>query len=662
MQKSNHILKKFRESLKMGNEYFESKNFQQAINSYDKAICIDASQSEVYYNKGAALSELNNFKEAIEAYDMATKLNKNNYDAYLNKGNAYKELKKNSEALKCYDMAIKINPENPDSYYNKGIVLSDLNKFEEAIRSYNLAITFDATKADFYHNKAIALSETNNFLDAIKAYDQAIKLDTSNPDSYINKGNALSEIKKFDEAIESYEKAIKLDSRNTLAYNNKAVALYTINKFDDAIKAYNISIKLNENNPVSYANRGNLYLTLNKNSEALQDYKKAQSLLDKNITNGLSQKNINNIKDNLTALIKLQNSVDVLEKEILKIENSSTPKYFELMNKKTILEKEKNFELKNLNFSKKTPYSNPENYGNNINDKIEMIINKNLELAKEVKKLKSEVKNIKSDISSMRKDISLKLNDYQKIFEEKIKKCKKDQIKKAKDYYFGFSSTFSNLYITSILVDSGQVQLDVPSDMVVSILSSICTLIPYVGSTISETIDSLGLFLKTMEMKENARTMIRLVEDPLGLSQLVGKTLAKIIEKENKKIQIFEVTEKNIKPKVRNWIKKIINFCEKIYQDIEKKLYGEVYDTPAKKLGNLDANEVIGKYIKKEFEEYCIYEDEFSKFVVELEENKINEEELNEKDIEVINKNINSINRNLNSGNNNTDKNCCIFI
>ncbi len=61
-------------------------------------------------------------------------------DAWFYKGHALSDLNKFDEAIKAYDKVIENNPQNSITWDNKGIALVKLNKFAEAITAFDKAI------------------------------------------------------------------------------------------------------------------------------------------------------------------------------------------------------------------------------------------------------------------------------------------------------------------------------------------------------------------------------------------------------------------------------------------------------------------------------------------------------------------------------------------
>ena len=75
-----------------------------------------------FYNQGNALRTQNKYQEAIETYDKALALNAHFAEALYDKGLALHNLNKFQEAIDCYEKAITINSKYSDAYTFKGVV------------------------------------------------------------------------------------------------------------------------------------------------------------------------------------------------------------------------------------------------------------------------------------------------------------------------------------------------------------------------------------------------------------------------------------------------------------------------------------------------------------------------------------------------------------
>ena len=64
-------------------------------------------------------------------------------------------------------------------------------------------------------------------------------------------------------------------------------------------------------------------------------------------------------------------------------------------------------------------------------------------------------------------------------------------------------------------------------------------MIPFIGTQSSDAIKSIGKFIKTKELKKNAKLILKIAHDSVYLCQLVGKSIIYLIENDKKKKQIF---------------------------------------------------------------------------------------------------------------------------
>ncbi|NQV00096.1 MAG: tetratricopeptide repeat protein [Parcubacteria group bacterium] len=84
-----------------GNEYLMDKEFQKAIEEFDKAIEINKNYAEPYNGKGVAYRNLGEFNKAIKDYTKAIELYPSFFEAYNNRGVCFMLL--NEYDKMCYD-------------------------------------------------------------------------------------------------------------------------------------------------------------------------------------------------------------------------------------------------------------------------------------------------------------------------------------------------------------------------------------------------------------------------------------------------------------------------------------------------------------------------------------------------------------------------------
>jgi cytochrome c-type biogenesis protein CcmH/NrfG len=88
-------------------------------------------------NLGNLYFDTGNFKEAITAYKKSLALNPNNADVLTDLGVMFRRTGQPQKAVEAFDKAAKVDPHHETSLYNKGIVLMhDLNDFKGAVKAW----------------------------------------------------------------------------------------------------------------------------------------------------------------------------------------------------------------------------------------------------------------------------------------------------------------------------------------------------------------------------------------------------------------------------------------------------------------------------------------------------------------------------------------------
>jgi tetratricopeptide (TPR) repeat protein len=126
---------KHREAVALYNRGNASKNqgkYNEAIQSFDKALQLDPKFVDAWVTKSAILGFRGKYSECIDACNKALELDPKNIFAWCNKGEALKDNCKYEEALQALDMAIELDPNDPDAWQYRGESLKSLGRNTEA--------------------------------------------------------------------------------------------------------------------------------------------------------------------------------------------------------------------------------------------------------------------------------------------------------------------------------------------------------------------------------------------------------------------------------------------------------------------------------------------------------------------------------------------------
>jgi tetratricopeptide (TPR) repeat protein len=94
-------------------------------------------KEKVLIHKGMDMVRRMQFDEALETFDKAISLNPEITEAWNNRGVALFRLGRDEDALESYNRALSLDPQNLDALRNKGFVLRSMGRLDEALECYN---------------------------------------------------------------------------------------------------------------------------------------------------------------------------------------------------------------------------------------------------------------------------------------------------------------------------------------------------------------------------------------------------------------------------------------------------------------------------------------------------------------------------------------------
>ena len=88
------------------------------------------------FRKALEFEEIKDYDSAIDCYNKFLVSNNSNSEVYVKRGDIYNHLKKYDNAISDYSTAISLDPENPVYYHKKGSVNEILENYVEALNDY----------------------------------------------------------------------------------------------------------------------------------------------------------------------------------------------------------------------------------------------------------------------------------------------------------------------------------------------------------------------------------------------------------------------------------------------------------------------------------------------------------------------------------------------
>ncbi len=130
-----------------GNLYFDQKNYEAAANDYKTAIALKPKYPEAIYNLGVAYMSLGNNQESVNTITKCIEMSPNEF-MYQSRATANFNLKKYKEAIDDYTFALKLNPKLAESFFNRGVCYFYLTQQSNACNDWKQASILGFAKAN----------------------------------------------------------------------------------------------------------------------------------------------------------------------------------------------------------------------------------------------------------------------------------------------------------------------------------------------------------------------------------------------------------------------------------------------------------------------------------------------------------------------------------
>jgi len=260
--------------------YEQLDNTEEAVNTYNKILDINAFSSEAWFNIGQIYYNDQEYKKALYAYDYVLTLDENDIFAMQQKGHSLFQLGDYSKALdsyndydkkvifdsqikifiaECYEKmedfqtaftfyekAIKLDPESYDGLIGAGVCLLELEQYTESIQYIQKALKINENAADAWVYLAeglIGINETDN---ALLAYLKSLTIDQDQPDTIMSVANICMEKSEFGIALEYYQEAYSLNNELEYIHLFMAVAYFKMDNRSESLKSFKIAISKDE--------------------------------------------------------------------------------------------------------------------------------------------------------------------------------------------------------------------------------------------------------------------------------------------------------------------------------------------------------------------------------------------------------------------------------
>lgn len=200
---------------------------------------------EYYFYMGIVYVKRSLYQNAVESYLKAIELSPNYSKARNSLGTLYCRLHKFHLAIEHFQKALEYNPYNPFINYNLGNLYFDIEDYQNALRYIQKAIEYKKNFGSAYHKLGIIMFTKKRYAESIEYFKSAIKFKKKSHTTYYYLGLAYYHLEEASKAVYCLKVALKFKRDFFEAALELGKMYQSYGEFENALILYKKSSRLN---------------------------------------------------------------------------------------------------------------------------------------------------------------------------------------------------------------------------------------------------------------------------------------------------------------------------------------------------------------------------------------------------------------------------------
>jgi tetratricopeptide (TPR) repeat protein len=260
--------------------------YADSANFYKYAVATNEKSAFAQQYLGNAEYRASNYDDAMESYNKAIELKPDFADAWLNRGILHTKLNQHQKAITDFSKTIEIESGNTQAIELMAKNYSAMGSFIKAAESYDKLIKLGKSSDEIMYSKAYSYYQGNDFMNAQKTLDQTLLLHPDMLPALKLSAHINHITNNYQIAVEQYRKVLSIDN-NAGDIANLGYVYFDMKNEADAEKCFLQSLKAEPGNPDALIGMALIYSGKNNFIEAEQCLIKAGKL-EPSILKGMS--------------------------------------------------------------------------------------------------------------------------------------------------------------------------------------------------------------------------------------------------------------------------------------------------------------------------------------------------------------------------------------
>jgi len=167
---------------------YNSEQYAEAIELFQKVLKVDREQPSVWGNMAAAYAQLEQYELALETYQTAVEMDPENSAFYQNMGSIHASMGDVDKARELYEkaasLAQELSPKDAaTNYYNMGVTYINSGENEAAKEALEKAISIDPTHGESHYQLGVVLLGMGDMEGAINIWKKYLEVSPDGPNA-----------------------------------------------------------------------------------------------------------------------------------------------------------------------------------------------------------------------------------------------------------------------------------------------------------------------------------------------------------------------------------------------------------------------------------------------------------------------------------------------
>lgn len=253
----------------LGNEAYKKKNFEEALQRYNRAVALDPTEIIYMLNIAAIYFEQKEYEKCIAQCEAAIEVGRENRadfkligKAFTRIGHAYKKMGNWQQAKVYYEKSM--------SEHRTPEIKTLLSEIDKIIKEEQRKAYIDPVKAEEEKELGNQKYKDGDYPAAIKHYTEAIKRNPDDPKYYSNRAACYTKLAAFDLGLKDCEKCVEVDPKFIKGWIRKGKILQGMQQQAKALTAYQKAVELDPLNSEALEGYRSCAISFSSNPEEVR--------------------------------------------------------------------------------------------------------------------------------------------------------------------------------------------------------------------------------------------------------------------------------------------------------------------------------------------------------------------------------------------------------